>query len=136
MKIAIETNIAAPIEQVWQAWTTPEDIQRWNTASPDWHCPAAAIDLRQGGQFTYRMEAKDGSTGFDFAGTFTEVVPRERIEYMLEDERPVSVSFVAHEQGVTIRQAFEAESSNAAEQQRQGWQAILDNFTRYVERRG
>ena len=135
MKITIEATVAAPIEAVWRAWTTPEDIMRWNAASADWHCPAAELDLRPGGQFSYRMEARDGSMGFDFAGTFTRVIPNEVIEYSLGDERSVTVEFAASAQSVTIRETFDAESSHTAEQQRQGWQAILNNFARHVEAR-
>lgn len=135
MKITIEATAAAPIEAVWRAWTTPEDIMRWNAASADWHCPAAELDLRPGGQFSYRMEARDGSMGFDFAGTFTRVIPSEVIEYSLGDERSVTVEFAASAQAVTIRETFDAESSHSAEQQRQGWQAILNNFARHVEAR-
>jgi uncharacterized protein YndB with AHSA1/START domain len=133
MKITIETTVAAPIEDVWRAWTTPDDIRGWNAASPDWHCPAAELDLRPGGHFAYRMAAKDGSMGFDFCGTFTKVIPKQVIELSLEDERLVVVEFVASGQSVTVRETFDAESSHAAEQQRQGWQAILNNFARYVE---
>lgn len=132
MKITIEATVAAPIAAVWRAWTTPADIMRWNAASPDWHCPGAELDLRPGGQFSYRMEARDGSMGFDFAGRFTKVVPNERIEFVLADERPVTVEFLAGERAVTVRETFDAESEHAAEQQRQGWQAILDNFARHV----
>ena len=133
MQITIESAVAAPIEDVWQAWTSPEDIKQWNSASEDWHCPSAALDLRVGGQFSYRMEAKDGSMGFDFVGTFTKVVPPEVIEFSLDDERPVAVQFIAGDDAVTVRETFGAESTSAAEQQRQGWQAILDNFARHVE---
>lgn|GEM_PF-418353 len=135
MKITLEATIAAPIEVVWRAWTTPDDIKRWNAASDDWHCPAAELDLRPGGQFSYRMEARDGSMGFDFAGAFTRVIPNEVIAYSLGDERAVAVEFVASAQSVTIRETFDAESSHTAEQQRQGWQAILNHFARYVEAR-
>src|SRR6187455_1586934 len=93
MKITVETNVAAPIEQVWQAWTTPEDIKQWNAASDDWHTTAAAVDLRVGGQFSSRMEAKDGSMGFDFAGTYTKVVPQELIECAFGG-RTLSVQFI------------------------------------------
>ena len=133
MKITIETTVASPIEDVWRAWTTPDDIRRWNVASTDWHCPAAELDLRSGGRFSYRMAAKDGSMGFDFAGTFTRVIPKEVIEYSLGDDRSVVVEFVESDQVVKVRETFDADSSHAAEQQRQGWQAILNNFARYVE---
>lgn len=133
MKITIEATVAAPIEDVWQAWTSPEDIKQWNSASEDWHCPSAALDLRSGGQFSYRMEAKDVSMGFDFGGTFTKVVPNEVIEFSLDDERPVAVQFIAGDVAVTVRETFAAESISTAEQQRQGWQAILDKFARHVD---
>jgi uncharacterized protein YndB with AHSA1/START domain len=133
MKITIETTVAAPIDEVWRAWTTPEDIECWNSASEDWHCPSAEIDLRPGGHFSYRMEAKDRSMGFDFTGTFVRVVPNEVIEYSLSDERSVVVEFLARDHEVAVQETFEAESSHAAEQQRQGWQAILDRFAKHVE---
>jgi uncharacterized protein YndB with AHSA1/START domain len=135
-RISIETTVAAPIDKVWRAWTTAEDIERWNSASEDWHCPLAEIDLRPGGHFSYRMEARDGSMGFDFAGTFVRVVPNEVIEFSLSDERPVIVEFLATGHEVAVRETFEAQSSHAAEQQRQGWQAILDRFARHVEAGG
>ena len=133
MRITIKVNVAAPIEEVWQAWTSPADIQQWNAASEDWHCPIAEIDLSHGGKFSYRMEAKDGSMGFDFEGTFTKVVPYELIEFALEDERLVVVEFAESDASVTVLESFDAESANSGEQQRQGWQAILDRFARHVE---
>lgn len=133
MQIRVETTVAAPVEEVWRAWTTPEDITRWNAASDDWHTTAAAVDLRPGGAFSSRMEAKDGSMGFDFAGTYTAVVPHERIEYTIGDGRAVAVEFVPGAGGVTVRETFEAEGTRTAEQQRAGWQAILDRFARHVE---
>jgi uncharacterized protein YndB with AHSA1/START domain len=132
MKIAVETKVAAPVADVWRAWTTPDDITQWNTASPDWHCPAASLDLRAGGAFSYRMAAKDGSMAFDFSGTFTKVVPQSLIEFSLGDDRVVSVEFVPRGTDVVVRETFEAESAHAAEMQRQGWQAILDNFAQHV----
>jgi len=133
MKITVETTVAAPIETVWRAWTTPDDIVHWNAASDDWRTTAASVDLRVGGTFSSRMEAKDGSMGFDFAGTYTEIVPRERIAYAMDDGRTVVVDFAAEEGGVRVRETFDAESTNPVELQRQGWQAILGNFARYVE---
>jgi uncharacterized protein YndB with AHSA1/START domain len=132
MKITVETVITAPVEEIWRAWSTPEDIKAWNTASEDWHCPTAEIDLREGGRFCSRMEARDGSAGFDFTGTFTRVVPHEVIEYTMDDGRSVEVLFMNGEQGVTVRTTFDAESVYPVEVQRQGWQAILDNFARHV----
>ena len=133
MKITIEATVSAPIRVVWRAWTTPDDITVWNAASPEWHCPRAELDLRPGGAFCYRMEAKDGSMVFDFVGAFTKVEPPELIEFTLDDERVVSVEFQAGEDAVVVRETFDAESTQAGEQQRQGWQAILDNFARHVE---
>lgn len=133
MRITIEAHVAAPIEEVWKAWTSPADIQQWNAASDDWHCPSAEIDLRTGGTFSYRMEAKDGSMGFDLEGTIKKVALYERIDFALGDERQVAVEFVESDGSVTVRESFDAESAHTGEQQRQGWQAILDRFARHVE---
>ena len=132
MKITVETLVKAPIAKVWSAYTTPEDIKQWNTASPDWHTTSATVELRVGGSFSSRMEAKDGSFGFDFAGTYTKVVPNELIEYAFGD-RIGTVEFNTGVQGVTVRVTFDAENQHPVEQQRQGWQAILDNFARHVD---
>ncbi|MES2047043.1 MAG: SRPBCC family protein [Pseudomonadota bacterium] len=132
MKITVETIVKAPIVKVWSAYTTPDDIKQWNAASDDWHTTKSAVDLRVGGAFSSRMEAKDGSFGFDFAGTYTKIVPHELIEYSFGD-RTSTVEFVPGANGVTVRVTFDAESENSVEQQRQGWQAILNNFARYVE---
>jgi len=134
MKITVETLVKAPIEKVWSAYTSPEDIKQWNTASDDWHTTRSTVDLRVGGTFTSRMEAKDGSFGFDFAGTYTQVIPNELIEYSFGD-RAGSVEFNAAENGVTVRITFDAESAHPVEQQRAGWQAILNNFAKHVEAR-
>lgn len=134
MKITVETIVKAPVAEVWTAYTTPADIKQWNTASDDWHTTASTVDLRVGGAFTSRMEAKDGSFGFDFAGTHTRIVPDKLIEYSFGDRVGV-VEFVTGANGVTVRVTFDAESENPLEQQRQGWQAILDHFARYVEAR-
>ncbi|OWY28213.1 SRPBCC family protein [Herbaspirillum robiniae] len=132
MDITVETTVAAPIAQVWRAYTSPEDIKRWNAASPDWHTTAAAVDLRVGGAFSSRMEAKDGSMGFDFAGTYTAVTENELIEYVFGERRARSV-FAQTPQGVRLTVSFDPENQYPVEQQRQGWQAILDSFKRYVE---
>jgi uncharacterized protein YndB with AHSA1/START domain len=132
MKITVETKVAAPIETVWRAWTTPDEIKHWNSASGDWHTTKAAIDLRVGGSFSSRMEAKDGSAGFDFAGTYTRVVEHKLIECSFGD-RVLLVEFIAAPDGVTVRETFDAEATHSVEQQRQGWQAILNNFARHVE---
>jgi uncharacterized protein YndB with AHSA1/START domain len=131
MKITVETLVDAPVAEVWRAYTTPEDIKQWNTASDDWHTTKAAVDLRVGGQFSSRMEAKDGSFGFDFAGTYTKVVPNKLIEYTFGDRTGV-VEFVPAANGVTVRVTFDAETTHPEEQQRQGWQAILSNFAKHV----
>lgn len=131
MKITVETRINVPIAQVWSACTTPADIMQWNSASDDWHTTAATVDLRVGGAFSSRMEARDGSFGFDFAGTYTRIVPHELIEYSFGD-RVGRVEFVNGPSGVTVRVSFDAESEFPVEQQRQGWQAILDRFARHV----
>lgn len=132
MQITVETLIKAPMDEVWRAYTTPDDIMQWNTASDDWHTTKSSVDLREGGQFSSRMEAKDGSFGFDFAGTYTRIIPNELIEYSFGDRRGV-VAFAPVTEGVTVSITFDAESDNPVEQQRQGWQAILDNFARHVE---
>lgn len=131
MKIVVSTLVAAPIQEVWRAYTTPEDIVRWNAASDDWHTPTASVDLRPGGRFCWRMEARDGSFGFDFAGEYTAVVPHERIEYAFGD-RSATVLFAEGTDGVTVTVTFDAETTHSEAQQREGWQAILDNFARHV----
>jgi uncharacterized protein YndB with AHSA1/START domain len=132
MKITVETNVAAPIEQVWRAYTTPEDIKQWNAASDDWHTTAASVALREGGAFSSRMEAKDGSMGFDFAGTYTKIIEHKLIEYSFGDRKAL-VEFVPGPERVKVRVTFDSESTHSVEQQQSGWQAILDNFTRHVE---
>ena len=132
MKIAVETTVAAPIEDVWRAYTTPQDIKQWNAASDDWHTTAATVDLRVGGAFSSRMEAKDGSMGFDFAGTYTRIVEHKLIEYSFGD-RTAKVEFAATPDGVRVGVTFDSEATHSIEQQREGWQAILNNFARYVE---
>ena len=132
--ITVETIAAAPVEQAWRAYTTPEDIMRWNAASDDWHTTAASVDLHEGGAFSSRMEAKDGSMGFDFAGTYTRIEEHKLIEYAFGD-RSARVEFTPALDGTRVRVTFEAESEHPLEQQRMGWQAILDNFGRHVEGR-
>jgi uncharacterized protein YndB with AHSA1/START domain len=134
VKITVETIVAAPVERVWRAYTTPEDIKRWNAASDDWHTTSAQVDLREGGAFSSRMEAKDGSMGFDFAGTYTKIVEHKRIDYSFGD-RTAQVEFAETPKGVKVRVTFDSESTHSVEQQRQGWQAILDSFRRHVETR-
>ena len=134
MKITVEATVAAPIDEVWRTWTTPEDIEQWNAASDDWHTTAATVDLRVGGTFSSRMEAKDGSMGFDFAGTYTKIVPGELIECSFGD-RVLVVEFAGAADGVTVRETFDAESTHSIEMQRAGWQAILDRFAKHVTAR-
>ena len=131
MQIIVETTVAAPIATVWRAYTTPADIVQWNAASSDWHTTRADVDLRVGGAFSSRMEAKDGSMGFDFAGTYTNVVAHQLIEYAFGD-RSARVEFIDGADGVTVRVSFDPENVYPEEQQRAGWQAILDNFARHV----
>ena len=132
MQITVETLVKAPIAAVWSAYTTPEDIKQWNTASEDWHTTKSTVDLREGGAFSSRMEAKDGSFGFDFAGTYTKIVPHALIEYAFGDRVGV-VEFVTNADSVTVRVRFDAESTHPVEQQREGWQSILNNFAKHVE---
>lgn len=134
MKITVSTVVAAPLPEVWRAYTTPEDIKAWNAASPDWHTTAASVDLRPGGKFSSRMEAKDGSFGFDFAGEYTKVEPFRLIEYAFGDRVGV-VEFKDGPSGVAVTVTFDAEATHSEGQQRNGWQAILDNFARHVQAR-
>lgn len=131
--IKIETMVNAPVEAVWKTWTTPEDIMKWNNASPDWHTPKATNDLRVGGKFLSRMEAKDGSFGFDFEGTYSNVITHKLIEYSIADGRKVKVSFTDEGGKTKVVEEFEAEGVNPADMQRAGWQAILDNFKKHTE---
>ena len=132
MTITVETTIAAPIADVWRRYTTPEDIMQWNAASEDWHTTKASVDLRPGGAYSSHMEAKDGSFGFDFAGTYTEIVPNKRIGYAFGD-RNATVDFDETPQGVRVRVSFDPETTHSVDQQREGWQSILDNFKRHTE---
>ena len=131
-RITVETKISAPIEQVWRAWNTPDDIKQWNAASDDWHTTKSDVDLRIGGAFSSRMEAKDGSMGFDFAGTYTKLIEHKLIEYSFGD-RAAQVEFAPTPNGVKVRVTFDSEQTHSIEQQRDGWQAILNNFARHAE---
>ena len=132
MKITVSTTVHAPIDPVWKAYTTPEDIMQWNAASDDWHTTASTVDLRVGGIFSSRMEAKDGSMGFDFAGTYTQVIPNELLEYAFGD-RTAQISFAENPDGTTVTVSFDAEPTHSIEQQEFGWQSILNNFKKHVE---
>ena len=131
--ITIEALIHAPVEKVWEAYITPEHITKWNHASDDWHSPSAEVDLRPGGKFSSRMEAKDGSAGFDFGGVYDEVEENKLIAYTMGDGRKARVNFMEEGDSTKITVAFDAEGTNPEEMQRAGWQSILDNFKKYVE---
>jgi uncharacterized protein YndB with AHSA1/START domain len=134
MKITVTTVVRAPLAEVWRAYITPDDIKVWNAASSDWHTTQAEVDLRVGGKFCSRMEAKDGSFGFDFAGEYTKLIPQQLIEYIF-DERNVSVNFTESSDGILVKVSFDPESIHPEEQQREGWQSILNNFAKYVSER-
>jgi uncharacterized protein YndB with AHSA1/START domain len=131
--ITVKAIVNAPIEKTWEMWTSPAHIMKWNTPSEDWHTTKSENDLRKGGSFSSRMEAKDGSYGFDFGGIYDEVKPNEHIAYTLGDGRKVKVDFKSTGGGTEIIESFDPESQNSEEMQRGGWQAIMDNFKKYVE---
>ena len=131
-KITVETRVAAPLPKVWSCYVTPSDIVQWNAASDDWHTTRANVDLRVGGAFNSRMEAKDGSVGFDFTGTYTKIIDQSLLAYEF-GERTAEIEFESTPLGVVVRVSFDPETVHTLEQQRSGWQAILDNFKRYVE---
>jgi uncharacterized protein YndB with AHSA1/START domain len=131
--ITVKVQINAPIEKVWKKWTNPNDIVKWNNASDDWYTPKAENDLRRGGRFSYRMESRDGSTGFDFGGVYQKVMVYREIDYVLGDGRRVKIIFSPVKNTTEVVETFEAESTNSIELQRNGWQSILDNFKKYTE---
>lgn len=131
--ITVEINVNSNVDKVWNAWTKPEHITKWNFATDEWQCPKAVNDLKPGGKLNWRMEAKDGSMGFDFEGTYDEIIKNELISYTIADGRRVNVKFEPKKHEVTVTESFEAEGSISDEMQRQGWQAILINFKKYVE---
>ena len=132
-KITIHTSINASLDEVWRRFTTPADVEQWNTASDDWHTTTATNDLQVGGKFSYRMEAKDGSFGFDFWGIYDTIDEFKQLDYTLGDGRKVNVVFEFTGIGTKLTETFEAETENPVEMQQMGWQAILDNFKKYVE---
>lgn len=134
--ITVGAEINAPVEKVWEFWTNPKHIVHWNNASDDWHTPKAENDLRVGGKFLSRMEARDGSMGFDFIGFYSKVEPLRQIEYTLEDDRRVQISFTSEGDKTRVTETFEAEQENSMELQQSGWQSIVNNFKRYVETSG
>lgn len=131
--ITVATTVNAPADKVWEYWTNPAHITKWSYASEDWHTPTATNDLTEGGRFSSRMEAKDGSMGFDFGGKYDVVKQHEYIEYTLDDDRKVKISFTPDGDTTKISQSFEAENENPVEMQQMGWQAIMDNFKKYAE---
>ncbi|MEP7106373.1 MAG: SRPBCC family protein [Ferruginibacter sp.] len=131
--ITVENTINSPVEKVWEYWTKPEHITRWNNASEDWHTPHAENDLRVGGNFLSRMESRDGTMGFDFGGVYDVITNNEYIEYTIGDGRKVKITFSPHGNGTKVVESFEAEATNSIEMQQGGWQAILDNFKKYTE---
>jgi uncharacterized protein YndB with AHSA1/START domain len=133
-RITVEATINAPVEKVWKLWTEPKHITQWNNASEDWHTPKAENDLRVGGKFLSRMEAKDGSAGFDFEGVYEEVKTHERVVYSMSDGRRVDIQFKEEENTTTVTETFDAETTHSIEMQKEGWQSILNNFKEYVER--
>ncbi len=131
--ITVSAVVDSPVENVWEMWTSPDHIVKWNFATADWQCPRAENDLRAGGKFNFRMEAKDGSSGFDLTGSYDRVVPDELIEYKLDDGREVKVLFESEGSKTKVTESFEAENTHSIELQRGGWQAILDNFKKHAE---
>lgn len=132
-KVTIEATINAPVEKVWEYWNEPSHITQWAFASDDWHAPRAENDLRVGGKFLTRMEAKDGSFGFDFGGEYTDVVENKLIGYIMGDGREVRTEFAPAGNGTKIVSVFDAEDQNPVEMQKAGWQMILNNFKKHVE---
>lgn len=132
--ITIKTSVNAPVEKVWNYFTQPEHITKWNQASNDWHCPKSVSDLKIGGKFNHTMAAKDGSFSFDFEGIYTEVIPNEKLAYSIIDNRKVEVDFLTADNRTQIIETFEAEDQNSIEMQEQGWKAILENFKHYTEK--
>lgn len=132
-KITVETTVNAPVEKVWEFWSEPGHIKQWCSASEDWHVPSAENDLRTGGKFSTRMEAKDGSFGFDFGGVYDEVITNKLIDYTMGDGRKVVVNFTSNGNETKVVETFDAENTNPVEMQQAGWQAILNNFKKYTE---
>ncbi|HCM76929.1 MAG TPA: polyketide cyclase [Cytophagales bacterium] len=134
ISITIEATIDAPVEKVWQFWNDPQHITQWNAASDDWHCPHSTVELKVGGKFSSTMAAKDGSMSFDFGGIYTAIEKHQLIEQKLEDERKVKIQFLSQNGKTKVIETFDAEGENTIEMQKNGWQAILDNFRRHVEK--
>jgi len=131
--ITVRTSVNAPVETIWKHWTSPESIKGWNNASDDWHTPKASNDLRKDGKFSYRMEARDGSMGFDFEGVYDKVIVNKQIDYTIGGGRKVKITFSYNGKTTEIIETFEAEEINSIDLQRNGWQSILDNFKKFAE---
>jgi uncharacterized protein YndB with AHSA1/START domain len=132
-RITVETTVKAPVDKAWKYFTLPEHVTKWNQASDDWHTPSGTNDLRVGGSFAYRMEAKDGSFGFDFGGVYDEVTTNKSFAYTMGDGRKVEVSFKSNGNETTVTETFDAEGTHSVEMQKGGWQAILDSYRKYTE---
>lgn len=133
-KVEIEVSVDANIDWIWECWNDPKHIVHWSFADESWHAPTASVDLREKGLFSTRMEAKDGSDGFDFSGEYQSIEENKQIIYKLEDGRRVWVNFVKNDDNtVTVKETFELEDESSAELQKHGWQMILENFKKYVE---
>lgn len=132
-RITLQTTLQSDLDKVWECWTRPEHITHWNFASDEWCCPNATNDLKPNGKFSWRMEAKDGTVGFDFEGTYDRIVDKTLIAYSMSDGRKVDITFTQNGNEVTISETFDAEGTHSDEQQRAGWQAILENFKKHVE---
>lgn len=133
-KITVKTRVQSNLEKTWDCWTNPAHIVNWNFASDDWHCPKADNHLQEGGTFSYTMASKDGAMSFDFSGKFSSVDAPNSIHYLLDDGRTVEIEFSMDEDAILVTETFEAETQNSIELQQFGWQAILDNFKKYVEK--
>lgn len=133
IQIRISAMVNAPIDRVWDSWTKPEHITKWNFADDSWHCPSASNDLKVGGKYIARMEAKDGTFGFDFEATYDTIIDKQELTYTMPDGRKVTTIFVSNGKETSITTTFDAESENPVELQKQGWQAILDNFKKYAQ---
>ena len=132
-KITVQSTVSAETKKVWDFYTNPEHITKWNFASDDWHCPKAENDMRVGGRYNSRMEAKDGSWGFDFEAIYDEVVDQKTFTYTMRDGREATVDFEKNGSNTNVTITFDPESENPVEMQRDGWQAILNNFKKYAE---
>lgn len=132
-RITVKVSVKADIDKVWNCWTDPEHITNWNFATDEWCCPKVENNLRPNEKFSWRMEAKDGSMGFDFEGTYNKIVEKEWISYKMSDGRKVDIEFTQNGNEIQVSETFDAEGTNSDELQRAGWQAILGNFKKYVE---